>query len=84
MREQRHLWHKHIYPVWADGNKLIILLCAALGLTGGVGSAALLHSQNECGLYVLPIGFVGVLGYGKFYIQELYDRYLACGWDMYF
>jgi hypothetical protein len=84
MRNQRPLFHKLIYPVWAEDNKRLILLCAALGLAGGAGGAALLHSQNECGLYVLPIGLVGVLGYGKFYLQELYDRYLACGWDMYF
>ncbi len=84
MREQRLLLHKCIYPVWAEDNKRIILLCAALGVAGGVGSAALLHSHNQCGLYVLPLGFAGVIGCGKFYIQELYNRYLACGWDMYF
>ena len=82
--DQRLLLHKFIYPIWAEDNKSIILLCAALGLAGGVGSAALLHSQNEWGLYVLPIGLAGVLGYGKFYVQELYHKYVACGWDMYF
>jgi hypothetical protein len=82
--DQRLLLHKFIYPLWAEDNKHLIFFCAALGLVGGVGSAVLLHYQNQFGLYVLPVGLAGVLGYGKFYLQELYDRYVACGWDMYF
>jgi hypothetical protein len=84
MQYQRPVFHKLMYPQWADGNRHLILLCAVLALAGGVGSAALLHSGSTCGLYVLPIGIAGVIGYGKFYVQELYLKYVACGWDMYF
>ena len=84
MRDRRLFYHKRIYPVWAEDNKPLILLCASLGVAGGVGGAVLLHYQHQYGLYVVPIGLAGVLGYSKFYLQELYHKYLACGWDMYF
>jgi hypothetical protein len=35
-------------------------------------------------LYVVPFGVAGVLGYSSLYLRELYHKYLACGWDMYF
>lgn len=84
MIDRRLVVHKLIYPVWADDNKHVILLCAAVALCGGVGSSALLHHKSQYGYYILPFAFAGLLGYGKFYVQELYHKYVACGWDMYF
>ena len=54
MRDQRLLFHKLMYPVWAEDNKHLILLCVVLGMAGGVGGAVLVTITTSSACMSFP------------------------------